>query len=131
MNLENELRSLHEELEQTNLLPYITSKQAQFLASTMGKCIKNKKQSREIRLYALNRIASDALWQIANVREIISTKTLTGTMAKVLLDLFLEDEDGIPDEQKTYRPSSYGKRLIEALENEFEKDNRTGEDKSI
>ncbi|MHC4311213.1 MAG: hypothetical protein ACYSW3_01930 [Planctomycetota bacterium] len=120
MNLEAELWSLHQELEQTNLRPYITQKQAQALAILMGKCIDAKgKKKKEVRYYALNRIAADALWMVADVKNITSTKNLTGTMAKILIDLFLEDED-------TWEPSTYAQRLIGALEKEFEANARAG-----
>ena len=120
MDLEKELQALHKELEYTNLQPYITQKQVKALAILMGKCIENKKYKKEIRIHALNRIAGKALLAVANVGDITSTKNLTGTMAKILLDLFLESKN-------SWEPSDYAKRLIGALENEFEKELRAGE----
>ncbi|MHA2323134.1 MAG: hypothetical protein ACXACG_15995 [Candidatus Thorarchaeota archaeon] len=121
MNLEAELWSLHQELEQTNIRPYITQKQAQALAILMGKCIKGKgKRKKEVRIYALNMIASDALSIVADVSTITSTKHLTGTMAKILLDLFLKDDI-------SWEPSSYARELIGEIEKDFEKNTGTGE----
>jgi hypothetical protein len=57
---------------------------------------------------------------IAGIEEITSTKNLTGTMAKILLDLFLEDEN-------TWEPSNYAKRLISALEKKVKTDVGTKE----
>ncbi len=119
MNLEKELQSLYDELSATNLKPYITSKQAQGLAILMDKCIDNKRQRRDIRIHALNRIAGPALANVASVYNIESTKNLTGTMATRLIDLFLENKT-------TWEPSFYARQLIGTLESEFETIVRTG-----
>jgi hypothetical protein len=120
MDLDKELQVLNSELEHTNREPYITQKQAAALAILMGRCIKDKKNKREIRLYALNLIAGSALQKVAGVDKIKSTKNLTGTMASVLIDLFLEEDSG-------WQPSGYAERLIEKIENRFETEPETRE----
>jgi hypothetical protein len=118
MDLDNELQVLNSELEQTNLEPYITQKQAAALAILMSRCIKDKKNKKEIRLYALNLIAGSALQKVAGIERIKSTKNLTGTMASVLIDLFKEDSNG-------WEPSGYAKRLIEKIESKFKAEPET------
>lgn len=122
MDLEKELWVLHEELGHSGIRPYITQKQVRALAILMGKCIQEKRSKikKQIRIYALDRIAGDAVWKVANVENLTSTKNLTGTMAKILLDLFLEDEE-------SWKPSDYAKRLIGALESEYKEKFGSGE----
>lgn len=119
-DLDAELKALHEELVRTNLEPYVTQKQVQLLASLMGQCITNKKKRREIRIWILNQIAGKAMLRVAGITEITSTKNITGTMASILIELFLSDEED-------WKPSLYAKRLIEAMENRFEAEFGTGE----
>lgn len=118
-DLDAELKALHEELVNTNLEPYVTQKQVQLLASLMGQCITNKKKRREIRIWILNQIAGKAMFRVAGIAEITSTKNITGTMASILIELFLSDEGD-------WKPSLYAKRLIEAMENRFEAEFGTG-----
>ena len=115
MDLDKELRVLNSELEQTNEEPYITQKQAAALAILMSRCIQNKKDKRYIRMYALRLIAGEPLRKVTGVQKIKSTKNLTGTMASILIDLFLEEDSG-------WQPNSYAKGLLGAIEERFETD---------
>jgi hypothetical protein len=123
MDLQKELDALHKELEQTNLTPFITQKQVQALAIIMGRCITNtpNKHKKEARIWMLNEIAGNALWTVARVETITSTKNLTGSMASILIDLFKGDAEN------DWEPSDYAKRLIGALEKRFEAEIRTRE----
>ena len=115
MDLDRELRILNKELEETNIEPYITAKQAQGLAILMGRCIKDSKRQRDIRIYALELIAGDPLRKVAGVSKVKSTKNLTGSMASILINLFLEEDSG-------WQPSKYAERLIGEIEKRFEAD---------